>query len=373
MRKDRISRGSAVELALSAGCLLFAATLLFSGFGEKASAAMARLLARRSPFTVTETEPQAPTAEQAADMPRAEASRAGFVSADDPKTVASLQEKAEAYLSSVKDKQPAGTVTERFYRDDGATDTVNGIHIKNATGLAPDFASLLAEGPALPAARAEGPEVLVFHTHTTEGYLPAFNGRFYSDVRARTEDPETGVVRVGEALCAALEKAGIGCVHDTAVYDRPYDGAYARSRVSAAALLEEYPSLRVVLDVHRDAIYNGDKEAIKPTALIDGKKTAQVMILTGAEDGGVTDFPGWAQNLRFALALQAKAEQRSPGLTRPLFFCPRKYNMDLSPCGLLLEIGTDVNTPEEALRAGELMGNALAEVMKDAGKQEATE
>ena len=102
-------------------------------------------------------------------------------------------------------------------------------------------------------------------------------------------------------------------------------------------------------------------------AEIGGKKAAQVMIISGCQESGngVSDFPDWKQNLVFALLLQQKMEQTFPGLTRPVFFSPRRYNMHLSHCSLLLEVGSDSNTLEEACYTGRLIGRSLGLLLED--------
>ena len=89
------------------------------------------------------------------------------------------------------------------------------------------------------------------------------------------------------------------------------------------------------------------------------------MIISGAEEGEITDYPDWKQNLTFAIALQNKVEENYKGLMRPLFFCQRKYNMHVTPCSLLLEMGTDANTLEEAVYSGRLIGDSLAELLEE--------
>ena len=96
----------------------------------------------------------------------------------------------------------------------------------------------------------------------------------------------------------------------------------------------------------------------------DGKKAAQIMIIAGCEDGKVTNFPRWEENLTFALQLQQTAETKYPGLMRPILFSARKYNMDVTPCSVLLEMGSDSNTLEEAVYSGRLIGTALAELLE---------
>lgn len=269
------------------------------------------------------------------------------------------------YLAAFKSVEPAGSVEEVFFRTSGATNTVQGIAIRNATATkSPDFEALLNAGPKLSISDYGEPTVLIFHTHTTESYLLSDNGVFYEDYETRSTDSARNMIRIGNEICKVLESNGIGYIHDTNIYDESYEGAYARSRVTVEKYLEEYPSICIVLDIHRDAIYYSDTSHGKPTAEIEGKKAAQIMIITGAEEGYITDFPYWEDNLRFALCLQKTAEDKYPGLMKPVYFCQRKYNMDTCGCSLLLEIGTDANTLDEAMYSGYLMGQILTDIIK---------
>ena len=91
------------------------------------------------------------------------------------------------------------------------------------------------------------------------------------------------------------------------------------------------------------------------------------MIITGCqeEDNGVTDLPEWEKNLTFALKFQNNMETAYEGLTRPVFFCDRSYNMGLTPLSLLIEVGSDANTLSEAVYSGKMVGRALAEILKE--------
>ena len=252
------------------------------------------------------------------------------------------------------------TVRESFLVTDHATDILGDVAIRNATDtLEPDFAALLESGPALAVEDAAAPTVLIYHTHTGESYALNGDGLYYPDAPTHRSESDRNMVRVGDELCAVLEARGVGVIHDRNTYDDEYDGAYARSRETALAYLEEYPTLRITIDVHRDALQENGQH-IKPTAVIGGKKAAQIMILTGAEEGDVA-FPHWESNLAFALALQKAAQAKYMGLMKPLFFCPRRYNMDLTEHSLLLEIGTEVNTLEEAIYSARLMGDVIAD------------
>lgn len=271
------------------------------------------------------------------------------------------------YLAAFSSSAVSGSTAEVFFSTSGATDTVKGVSVKNTTATKkPDFEALINQGISLEIPDKSEPLVLIFHTHTTESYLLADNGVFYSDYQTRSTDSSKNMVRVGDEICRALEENGIGCIHDTAIYDESYEGAYARSRESVKKYLEQYPSIQIILDVHRDAIYYSDTERCKPTAVIDGKKAAQIMIITGAEEGYVTDFPDWEENLSFALAFQKTAQESFQGLMKPLYFCQRKYNMDLGKISLLFEMGTDANTLDEAMYSGYLAGMVLAQIINTA-------
>lgn len=211
----------------------------------------------------------------------------------------------------------------------------------------------------------EKPYILIYHTHTTEGYEMLDKGFYSNDYNSRTKDVNKTVVRVGDEITKRLEKAGFKVIHDTTIYDANYNGAYSRSLVAVEKYLKKYPSIVVTLDVHRDAIHYDGKVKSKPTATINGKKAAQVMIITGAEEGDIENYPNWSQNLTFAIALQKTIEENYKGLMRPIFFCQRKYNMNVTPCSLLLEMGTDANTLDEAVYSGRLIGDSLAELLEE--------
>ncbi len=122
---------------------------------------------------------------------------------------------------------------------------------------------------------------------------------------------------------------GIGVLHDITQHDYPsYNGSYDRSRATVQQYLKKYPSIRVVLDIHRDAIASGDT-VTAPVAEINGKTAAQIMIISGC-DSGKGNYPEFRKNLRFASALQNRLESDHPGLTRPVLFDYRFYNQDLT-------------------------------------------
>ena len=176
------------------------------------------------------------------------------------------------------------------------------------------------------------------------------------------------MVRIGDEITAVLEAKGIGVIHDRTIYDAAYNGAYDKSRSGIEKILKRYPSIVITLDIHRDAIYYDDYTRVKPVVEIDGEKAAQMMIIAGSEGGNVSSFTDWEKNLAFAVNLQKIANNKYENLMKPIYFCNRKYNMDLTPYSVLIEVGTDVNTLSEAAYSGRLLGDVLSDYIKQKGK-----
>ena len=142
-----------------------------------------------------------------------------------------------------------------------------------------------------------------------------------------------------------------------------YTGSYANSRAVVQQYLAQYPSIKVVLDVHRDAIERENGTRCAPVCTIDGRQAAQVMIICGCDNGTSVQLPAWRQNLRFAAAWERSMEAKYPGLTRPVLFSYRFYNQDLTTGSLLIEIGGHGNNLNEALYAGYLAAQGLADAL----------
>lgn len=201
--------------------------------------------------------------------------------------------------------------------------------------------------------------MLILHTHATETYQTWDTPVYDSDFTARTKDTTLNMCAVGEAMTKVLNDAGITTLHDTTLHDSPsYTESYARSAQTARRYLEEYPSIKVVLDVHRDAMESGDAR-VRPLTTLDGQPTAQVMIIAGCNNGGTVQLPNWRLNLCFAAKWEERMEMLYPGLTRPVLCGYRFYNQDVSPGALLIEIGGHANTVQQAVRAGQYAAKAL--------------
>jgi stage II sporulation protein P len=167
---------------------------------------------------------------------------------------------------------------------------------------------------------------------------------------------------VGNAIQAELEALGIGVIHAAEIHDYPsYNGSYGRSRETIMPILEKYPSIKVALDIHRDAI-SGDGCAYQPFVEVDGREAAQIMIISGCDDGTL-GMPNYMQNFHFACTLQSKLESDHEGLTRPILFDYRHYNQDLTNGSLLIEVGSHCNTLGQVQFAGQLFGRSLGELL----------
>lgn len=230
--------------------------------------------------------------------------------------------------------------------------------LRNCTDI--DSAYLLEQCARKPdfSVNTDEPLVLIMHTHTTESYEPYQRDFYDESFSCRTTDLDKSVVAVGEKIAEQLAAAGISVIHDKTVHDYPrYTGAYDRSAVTVAGYLRDYPSIAIVLDVHRDAIEE-DGVRYAPTVEVDGKSAAQVMIISGCKN-----VPQYRYNLRIASRLQSQMENAYPGLTRPILFDERNYNQEMTHGSFLLEMGSSANSLDEALYSGELVGKSLAEVI----------
>ena len=163
----------------------------------------------------------------------------------------------------------------------------------------------------------------------------------------------------------AAQFAGLNTLHDETLNDYPsYTGSYANSRAVVQQYLSQYPSIKIVLDVHRDAIETENGSRMAPVCTVNGRQAAQVMIICGCDNGTTVSLPNYRLNLRFAAAWETAMEGLYPGFTRPVLFSYRFYNQDLTPGSLLIEIGGHGNNLNEALYAGQLAANGLISALK---------
>lgn len=279
-----------------------------------------------------------------------------------PDDILALQKAALTTFPSLKKK---GSISEKDFSGKGTVHYGKVAVNNKIKSYTLDIKKQLETGPDLRIPDKSKPTVLIYHTHTTEAFQTLDKGYYTTNFNPRSMDKKQNMVRVGDEIAKQLEAKGFSVIHDTNIYDETYTNAYYRSDDTVKKYMEQYPSIEITIDVHRDSIQYDDGTKAKPTATIAGKKAAQVMLIAGCETDGITGFPDWEYNLRMALMLQKQCETMYPGLMRPVYFCPRVYNMNETRNSLFMEIGTDGNTLEEAAYSGRMMGSALAAVMEN--------
>lgn len=232
--------------------------------------------------------------------------------------------------------------------------------IRNSAGADFDAAELIT-APLRFDLTAEGPLVLIVHTHATEAYTAADGDEYFGNYR--TTDVRYNVVRVGQALADRLNENGISTLHDTTLNDEPgYYDAYERTAAVIAGYLEAYPSIQMVIDVHRDAVTLDDGSEMAVPCRLDGRDAAQLMLVMGTDVAGL-EHPDWKSNLSMALKIQAHCERVAPGCFRQMSLRAERYNEHLTPNSILLEVGAAGNTLREAIAAAEFFADRLTEVL----------
>ena len=222
--------------------------------------------------------------------------------------------------------------------------------------LRPDLEELLKE-PLDWNLAGEAPAVLILHTHATESYTKA--GEDYeesSDFRTLSE--EYNMISIGDRVAQLLTAAGIGVIHDRQLHDYPsYNGSYVHARASTEEILKNNPSIRLVLDLHRDALEkNGSQLAL--VAEVEGSSAAQLMLVVGTNVSRQA-HKNWEDNLALALKLQLQLERMYPGLMRPVNLRSERFNQDLSAGALLIEVGAAGNSRAQALKAAEALAAGI--------------
>ncbi|MBO5918324.1 MAG: stage II sporulation protein P, partial [Oscillospiraceae bacterium] len=234
------------------------------------------------------------------------------------------------------------------------------LYVANRAQKQADVAALAGQTPDF--SLSDGPQILILHSHGSEAYTPQGEEDSYlpSDPY-RTTDLRYNVVRVGEEMAQVFRAAGFSVVHDTNLYDYPsYNGAYDRSLEAARRWLTQFPSLKVILDVHRDAL--GDEQTIYKTVSQQGQNTAaQVMLVVGTDNGGF--HPLWQENLSFALQLQRRMLDDHGTLARPIVLRSSRFNQQLSVGSVLVEVGTHGNALDEALVGARLFAQSAVQVL----------
>ncbi|MCC8098454.1 MAG: stage II sporulation protein P [Clostridiales bacterium] len=324
--------------------------------------AVAAWLEEESSAGTADPESEAPPEE----APEADGTDEAEAASSDPKPEESEPEPEPEAAASSSDLEPEEDAAEALAVDWGSV-SADAIGVDNNTGgKSVDVSALLSGGMPLKLQSAEaGPQILIMHTHTTEAYAMSGDDVYTETDTSRTTDENYNMVRVGEEMKAVFEACGLSVLHDTTTYDYPsYNGSYGRSLAGIQAYLEEYPTIAVVLDVHRDALIGSDGTAYATTTEVDGEAVAQVMLVVGTNDSGL-EHPNWTDNMAVALRLQAAMLSLSPDLARDIDLRSQRFNQHLTTGSVLVEVGTSGNTLQEALAGARLFAQAAATVYLD--------
>lgn len=234
------------------------------------------------------------------------------------------------------------------------------VEIRNNCGYQADVPAML-QTPLSWDLQQEAPTVLIVHSHGTESYK---NTVGYTETsQYRTLDTDYNMISIGAEVKKILEEGGIKVIHDTTPHDHPsYSASYSQSRKSVKAYLKEYPSICLVLDLHRDALADKKGKQVAVTATCDGTTAAQLMLVVGTDVR--LSHPQWPENMSLAVKLHALLERNFPGICRPISFRSQRFNQDLSPGALLVEVGAAGNTHPQALEAARVLGKTLLELSK---------
>ncbi len=230
----------------------------------------------------------------------------------------------------------------------GTYHQIDGTAVANATDY--DITAQLNAAVEMPVFTPGAPAILIYHTHTTECYR---NSQGISN----TPDESQNVVAVGKAMKAVFEAAGYPTIHLTEIYNEDFGNAYTTSRAAAEKILEQYPTIQVVLDIHRDAISSNGIDYY-PVTEVNGRQAAQIMPVCGTDAKGLS-HPHWRKNFTYALALSRKMGALYGELSRPVNLRRDRFNTHFTPYSLLLEVGSAANTLEQAVYGGELTAKAM--------------
>ena len=263
----------------------------------------------------------------------------------------------ESHIPDFAQPQPELTPLPAF-----SAEEAEAIVVKTNSDLEPDLQELLCR-PLQWDLTGDEPTVLILHTHGTESYTKAAGEHYPESAAFRTLENDHNMISVGDHLATLLEAGGVGVIHDRELHDYPsYSGSYSHARKAIAACLEKNPSIRLVLDLHRDA--SGDNlNQMRTYATVDGKASAQLMLVVGSNGTGLT-HPDWEENLALGLKLHTQCQRIAPGIMRYVNLRAQRFNQDLSSGALIVEVGAAGNTRAEALTAIEVLAEAILSLAK---------
>lgn len=271
-----------------------------------------------------------------------------------------IKESVQTSAGAVK-----GKIISSYISPYEASNSYSGVYLKNSTSQSINLKSFLEAKLGFKIKSGEEPQVLIMHTHTTESYMLTDSDVYTETFTSRSTDDTKNMVKIGSIIAEKLNNSGIKTLHAKNHHDYPqYNGSYGRSAKTVSEYLKKYPSIKVVLDIHRDAVSKNGSDKVKFVTKIEEKNAAQVMIVMGTGTANSNNHPKWKENLKLAVKLQNLLEKDYPTLARPLSLVASRYNQHLTTGSLLIEVGTDANSLEEACYSAELLGNTISKLLK---------
>ncbi len=238
------------------------------------------------------------------------------------------------------------------------------LSIRNSSGFDVDPAAALMQ-PLSWELTGDKPTVLILHTHGTESYV---NSEGYAESSPyRTLDENYNMLSVGAHLAESLTQKGICVIHDRTLHDHPsYNGSYSNARERVLQYLKEYPSIQLVLDLHRDAVTDKSGNQVGHSLSTSAGSAAKMMVVLGSHTAGLS-HPNWQENFSLGVKLHAQLEKNQPGICRQLNLRASRFNQDLMPGMVLVEMGAAGNTRQEALLSAEFLAQAIYDLAHGTG------
>lgn len=267
-----------------------------------------------------------------------------------------LNKKYATRYSFIKEKEDAPTQEETYISENilELDLSTSQITFTNPTNYSVDAQTLL-NAPLSISPPDNSPRVLIVHTHTSEAYSESPG--------ARSQDNEKNVVKVGAKIAEILNKNGIVTIHDSTQNDSPsYNGSYKKCLATVEKNLATYPTIEIVLDIHRDYLER-DACQLKPTAVTDKGKAAQIMFVVGTDAMGLF-HPDWRENLSLAVKMQNTLLDSCPKLCRHINIRTERFNQHTTKGSMIIEVGSSANTVDEATLSGEYIASALSDILK---------
>ncbi len=246
-----------------------------------------------------------------------------------------------AIATTIKSIKPNGTEIEKM-----------GITLNNKSGYSVDINSLYNKPLKIKRVK-NAPQILIVHTHGSESYNPT----------DRNKTVEKSVVNIGREMKKIFEENNIKVIHSEKMHDLPkYNNSYNNTLKTINEMLDTYPSINIVLDIHRDAMIKDNGEVLKVVKEKEGKIASQVMFVVGTDKGGL-QHDNWRENLKFAFKCQKAVNKLYPDLARPIDLREERFNQHATLGSIIIEVGTNGNTMIESVEAAKVTAQAISDVV----------